>query len=95
MNKSELIAYVAEQSGQTKADAQRCLDAMVEALQKTLAKGDKFSLTNVFTIEPKFRAAKKGRNPRDGSTIQIPAAYQVKFKAGKSLKEAANKNKKK
>ncbi len=93
MNKSELIDFVAEQTGETKATTQRVLDGIVDGLKTALAKGQRVSLTNVFTLESRFSPAKKGRNPQDGSEIQIPARYQVKFRPGKSLKEAANKQK--
>ena len=93
MNTTELIDQAAEKSDLSKADTKRAYDAIVESVKEAIASGSRVSLTNFLTLESKFRPAKKGRNPQDGSEIQIPARYQVKIRPGKALKEAANKNK--
>jgi DNA-binding protein HU-beta len=90
MNKSELIEAVAGAADLTKADAGRAIDATVEAITKTLAKGDSISLIGFGSFSISHRAARQGRNPRTGETIQIKAAKLPKFKAGKALKDAVN-----
>ena len=90
MNKSELIDAVASAADLTKADAGRAIDATVAAITDTLAKGDSLSLIGFGTFSISNRAARTGRNPRTGETIQIKAAKLPKFKAGKALKDAVN-----
>ena len=90
MNKSELIEAVAGAADLTKADAGRAIDATVEAITKTLSKGDSIALIGFGTFSISHRAARQGRNPRTGETIQIKAAKLPKFKAGKALKDAVN-----
>lgn len=90
MNKSELIEAVADAAGLTKADAGRAIDATVAAITDTLSKGDSLSLIGFGTFSISERAARTGRNPRTGETIQIKAAKLPKFKAGKALKDAVN-----
>jgi DNA-binding protein HU-beta len=90
MNKSELIDAVAGAADLTKADAGRAIDAMVGAITDTLSKGDSLSLIGFGTFSISDRAARTGRNPRTGETIQIKAAKLPKFKAGKALKDAVN-----
>ncbi len=90
MNKSELIDAVAGAADLTKADAGRAIDATVAAITKALAKGDSLSLIGFGTFSVSKRAARQGRNPRTGETIQIKAAKLPKFKAGKALKDAVN-----
>ena len=90
MNKSELIDAVAESADLTKADAGRAIDATVQAITGALANGDSISLIGFGTFSVSARAARQGRNPRTGETIQIKAANLPKFKAGKGLKEAVN-----
>ena len=90
MNKSELIDAVAGAADLTKADAGRAIDATVAAITKALAKGDSLSLIGFGTFSVSKRAARTGRNPRTGETIQIKAAKLPKFKAGKALKDAVN-----
>ena len=90
MNKSELIEAVASAADLTKADAGRAIDATVAAITDTLAKGDSLSLIGFGTFSISNRAARTGRNPRTGETIQIKAAKLPKFKAGKALKDAVN-----
>ena len=90
MNKSELIDAVASAADLTKADAGRAIDATVVAITDTLSKGDSLSLIGFGTFSISERAARAGRNPRTGETIQIKAAKLPKFKAGKALKDAVN-----
>lgn len=88
MNKTDLINAVAKKSGLSKADAGRALDAALEAITKSLKKGDTVTLVGFGTFSVKKRAARKGRNPRTGAEIKIAAAKVPGFKAGKSLKDA-------
>jgi DNA-binding protein HU-beta len=90
MNKSELIEAVASAADLTKADAGRAIDATVAAITNTLSKGESLSLIGFGTFSISHRAARAGRNPRTGETIQIKAAKLPKFKAGKALKDAVN-----
>lgn len=92
MNKSELVAQLAEKSNLSKADATRALDAFLETVKETLAKGDKVQLVGFGTFDTRERKAREGRNPRNPEeTINIPASTAPIFKAGKSLKDAVNK----
>ncbi|HEY8338832.1 MAG TPA: HU family DNA-binding protein [Egibacteraceae bacterium] len=91
MNRSELIDSVAQSSGLSKADAQRALDAVLDTIQKTVAKGDRVALTGFGTFELRERAARTGRNPQTGETMQVAASKAPAFKAGKSFKELVNK----
>ena len=91
MNKTELIAAIAAKTGETKKDAEATLNAFVNVVSETLAKGDKVQLVGFGTFETRERAARKGRNPRNPQQeIDIPASKAPVFKAGKSLKEAIN-----
>lgn len=90
MNKSELVNSVAEKSGLSKADATRAVDSTIEAIEDALRGGDSVSLVGFGTFQVKDRAARTGRNPQTGGTINIPAAKVPSFKAGKSLKDAVN-----
>ena len=90
MNKSELIDAVASAADLSKADAGRAIDATVAAITDTLSKGGSLSLVGFGTFSVSERAARSGRNPRTGETIQIAAAKLPKFKAGKALKDAVN-----
>ena len=90
MNKTELIAAVAEKTGLTKKDAEKAVNATMEAITAELAKGDKVSLTGFGIFEVKAREARTGRNPRTGETTQIPASKAPAFKVGKALKDAVN-----
>jgi DNA-binding protein HU-beta len=90
MNKSELIDVVAGSADLTKADAARAIDATMVAITETLADGGSVSLIGFGTFSVSDRAARTGRNPRTGETIQIKAAKLPKFKAGKALKDAVN-----
>lgn len=90
MKKVELVEAIAEKAGLTKADATRALDATIEVIKDALAQGDKVSLAGLGTFAVSQRAAREGRNPRTGATVQIPARKSVSFKAGSALKEAVN-----
>lgn len=90
MNKSELIDSIASAADISKASAGRALDATVEAVTKELKKGGQVSLVGFGTFSVKERAARAGRNPQTGATIQIKAAKIPSFKAGKALKDACN-----
>ena len=91
MNKTELITAIAEASGLTKKDAERALNATVDQITKALAAGDRIQLTGLGIFETKTRAARTGRNPLNGKTINIPAATLPNFKASKAMKDAVNK----
>ncbi|ORU91382.1 MAG: DNA-binding protein HU [Cycloclasticus sp. symbiont of Poecilosclerida sp. N] len=90
MNKSELINAIAEESGLTKADAARALGATLSSITDALKGGDSISLIGFGTFSVKARAARAGRNPQTGETIQIKASNIPSFKAGKSLKDSVN-----
>lgn len=91
MNKTELVAGVAEQAGLTKKDAEKAVNALFDCVQQALAAGEKVQLIGFGMFEVKQRAARKGRNPRTGQDIEIPASSSPSFKAGKALKDAVNK----
>ncbi|MCB1669064.1 MAG: HU family DNA-binding protein [Porticoccaceae bacterium] len=90
MNKSELVDAIAEEADISKASAGRALDAAIDAITGSLKKGDAVSLVGFGTFSVKHRAARQGRNPQTGATIQISAANVPSFKAGKALKDAVN-----
>ncbi len=90
MNKSELIDAIAASTGLTKADAGRALDATTDGITAALQGGQSVSLVGFGTFTVKHRAARQGRNPRTGETIQISASNNPTFKAGKALKDAVN-----
>ena len=90
MNKSELIAAIATKTGETKKDAEATLNAFVNVVSETLAKGDKVQLVGFGSFEVRKRAARKGRNPQTKEEIKIPASKAPVFKAGKALKEKVN-----
>ena len=90
MKKVELVEAVAEKAGLTKADATRAIDATFEAITEALANGDKITLVGFGTFSVSERAAREGRNPRTGATVQIAARKAVSFKAGSALKDAVN-----
>lgn len=91
MNKSELIDAIADTSDLPKAAAGRALDAVLDTISGTLQKGEPVVLVGFGTFSSKDRAARMGRNPRTGESIEIKAAKVPGFKAGKALKEAINK----
>ena len=88
MNKTELIAAVAANTGLTKKDAERAVSATFEAITASLTKGDKVQVSGFGIFEVKARAARTGRNPRTKETIQIPATRLPAFKASKTLKDS-------
>jgi len=90
VNKAELIEAVAEEADMSKADAGRAVDAMVNAITSAMKKQDDVSLIGFGTFTVRERAARAGRNPQTGETIQIAAAKVPAFKAGKALKDAVN-----
>jgi DNA-binding protein HU-beta len=90
MNKGELIESVAASAGLSKADAGRAVDAVVDSIAGALSGGNQVSMVGFGTFTVKHRAARQGRNPRTGETIQIKASNVPGFKAGKALKEAVN-----
>ena len=87
MNKTELIAAIAEQADLSKKDAEAALNAFSDIVGKTLKKGDKIQLVGFGTFEISKRAARTGRNPQTGKSIKIKASKAPKFKAGKALKD--------
>lgn len=91
MNKTELIAAVAQKSGLSKKDAEKAVGATFEAITETLASGDKIQLVGFGSFETKSREARMGRNPKTKEPIQIPASTVPVFKAGKALKDEVSK----
>lgn len=90
MNKSELIDQIAESADISKAKAGAALDAFVSGVTDALKSGDSVSLVGFGTFSVKSRAARTGRNPQTGATIEIKASNVPGFKAGKALKDAVN-----
>ena len=88
MNKTELVAAVAEQAEISKKDAEKALKAFVDVVTEQLKAGDKVQLVGFGTFEVSERAAREGRNPQTGETMKIAASKAPKFKAGKALKDA-------
>ncbi len=90
MNKAELVDSVASAANLSKADAGRAVDAVLSSITSSLKDGQQVSIVGFGTFNVKHRAARAGRNPRTGETIQIAASNVPGFKAGKALKEAVN-----
>ena len=90
MNKTELIAAVAEKSGLSKDSSAKAVNAFVEAVTDALKAGDKVALVGFGTFEVVEKEARTARNPRTGETIEIAASKQPKFKVGKGLKDSVN-----
>ena len=90
MNKNELVSVVAEKASLSKQDATTAVDAVFDALQATLAKGDDVRLVGFGTFSVSHRAASKGRNPSTGAEVDIPARNVPRFTPGKGLKDAVN-----
>jgi DNA-binding protein HU-beta len=88
MTKAELVDKIASGTGLSKADASRALDSTLNAVRAALKKGQKVTLVGFGTFAVVKRKSRKGRNPRTGAVITIPAAKIPKFTAGKSLKDA-------
>lgn len=91
MNKSEFIEAVASKSGSTVTAATAAVNAMTEVITETLAKKEKVQITGFGSFEVSERAARPGRNPQTGETIQIKASTAAKFSPGQALKDALNK----
>lgn len=90
MNKTELIAAVADAAELSKKDSEKVLKAFVDVVTEELKKGEKVQLVGFGTFEISERAAREGRNPQTGKTMNIAACKAPKFKAGKALKDAVN-----
>ena len=90
MNKTELVAAMAEQTNLSKQDVEAALKAFVDVVAEELKKGEKVQLVGFGTFEVSERAAREGRNPQTGETMQIKASKTPKFKAGKALKDMMN-----
>jgi len=90
MGKADLVLYVAEKAGLSKADATRALDAVLEGITEGLKKEGKVALVGFGTFSAKERAAREGINPLTKETIKIPAKTVASFKAGSKLKDAIN-----
>ena len=90
MNKTELIAAVAEKAEISKKDAEKVLKAFTDVVTEELTKGEKVQLVGFGTFEVSERAAREGRNPQTGETMTIAASKAPKFKAGKALKDLVN-----
>lgn len=91
MNRTELVAVVAEKTGLTKKDAERMVCATFDTITESLVKGEKVQISGFGVFEAKEREARVGRNPRTLEEIQIPASRQPAFKASKTLKDAVSK----
>ncbi len=87
MNKTELVAALAEKASVSKKDAEAVLNAFVETVQDTVKAGDKIQLVGFGTFESKDRAEREGKNPRTGEVIKIAACKVPAFKAGKAFKD--------
>ena len=90
MNKSDLVSAIADNSGLSKADASRALEATTSAISGVLASGDSVAISGFGSFMVRARAARTGRNPQTGAAIQISASNVPAFKAGKLLKESVN-----
>ena len=90
MNKTELVAAIADQAGLSKKDAEKAVKAFTETVSKELKKKGKVQLVGFGTFEVSKRAAREGRNPQTGETMTIEASKSPKFKAGKALKDVVN-----
>ena len=90
MNKADLITVVMEKTDVSKTDATEVVNAVFDAITDALKNGDQVSVPGFGIFQRKERAARQGRNPQTGATIEIPAAKVPSFKAGKGLKDAIN-----
>ena len=91
MNKTELVAAIANEAELSKKDSEKALKAFVDVVTEELKNGRKIQLVGFGTFEVSERAAREGRNPQTGKTMKIAACKAPKFKAGKALKDAVNK----
>ena len=90
MTKTQLVDFIAEETGLTKADSSRALEAMMKGVIKGLKEDGKVALTGFCTFTAKQKEAKEGRNPKTGETVKIPARVAATIKAGSKLKDALN-----
>ena len=90
MTKAELVATVADKAGLDRKTSDKAVAAVFDSIKKALIEGDKVQIIGFGTFENRTRSARKGRNPRTGEEIEIPASKLPSFKAGKGLKEAVN-----
>ncbi len=88
MNKTELVAAIADKAGIAKKDAEKALGAFIDTVSDELKKGEKIQLVGFGTFEVRERAARTGINPQTKKTIEIPASKNPVFKAGKALKDS-------
>jgi DNA-binding protein HU-beta len=88
MNRTELVAAVAAESGQSQAAVNGVIDAFFSVVSKTVAEGQKVTIPGYLAVEKTARAARTGRNPQTGESIEIPASNSVKVSAGSKLKAA-------
>ena len=86
MNKGELISAIAEQSGLTKVDSEKALNALISSVSESLKKGDRVGLVGFGSFSVAQRSARTGRNPQTGKEIKIPAAWYPKFRPGSEFK---------
>lgn len=91
MNKSELVAAVAEKSGLTKKDAEKAVSSVIDVIVSSVANGEKVQVVGFGTFEQRQRNARTGCDPRTKQQIEIPASKVPAFKAGNAFKEAVNK----
>ena len=90
MNKTELVAAIADKAEISKKDSEKALKAFIDVVSEELVNGGKIQLVGFGTFEVSERAAREGRNPQTGKTMKIEACKAPKFKAGKALKDAIN-----
>ena len=90
MNKTELVAAIAEKTELSKKDAEKALKAFTDVVAEELKKGEKIQLVGFGTFEVAERPARDGRNPLTGKAMKIPASKSPKFKPGKALKDTVN-----
>jgi DNA-binding protein HU-beta len=88
MNRSELVSAIAQQTGQTATDVDKALNGLIGVVTAALVKGDKVAIPGFATFDTSQRAARTGRNPQTGETMNIPARTAVKISAGQTLKRA-------
>ena len=91
MNKTELVAAIADKTELSKKDSEKALKAFIDVVGEELKKGEKIQLVGFGTFEVTERAARTGKNPQTKEEIQIPASKAPKFKAGRALKDTVNK----
>lgn len=89
ISRSDLVAALADKAGTSKTDADKVLSAFSDVLLESVSKGEKVAIPGILSVERVSRAARTGRNPATGETINIPAGYGVKVSAGSKLKAAA------